>query len=268
MTEPKADAFPIPGIPDFWEQLARSRLRLLALDYDGTLAPLREDRMKAFPLEGIVDCLSEIGRDAETKLVIVSGRPIAEILALLGNIGVTMIGSHGWEIREPDGKHHLTPPSETQARRLEQAEQEVAARNLGNRSERKIASLAVHTRGMREVSAVSLEDDLLELWSRDAPSHDLECRRFDGGVELRSAGIDKGTILRDLLPERTGGRFAVYVGDDETDEDAFREIRGRGFGIKVGSASGPTLAEGSLADCEAVLAFLKEWIRVCDVTRT
>jgi trehalose-6-phosphatase len=60
-------------------------------------------------------------------------------------------------------------------------------------------------------------------------------------------------------PEHT---LVVYVGDDETDEDAFRAIYGRGVGIKVGGYGIRTAASGRLPHGEAVLDFLRAWYRV------
>lgn len=267
MTGLEEETFPIPGIPDFWHELRRAGRRFLVLDYDGTLAPFHPDRMRAFPLEGIPECLSVIARSRDTTLAIVSGRPVREILELVGDLGVTLVGSHGWEIRNPEGSYRAASPSPEQERGLRQAEQELSERGLGPRVERKVASLAIHTRGMPVARAESLEDELLRAWSKDAPDHGLECRRFNGGVELRSTGLDKGTILCDLMRGQPGDTLWVYVGDDETDEDAFIEVRERGWGIKVGTRDAATQARGRLSDCRAVLEFLRGWIHVTDVER-
>ncbi len=264
MTDRRSSVIPLQGIPDFWERLRRVSRKFLALDYDGTLAPFRENRMEAFPLEGVTDCLSRLSRAPDTALVIISGRPVSEILELTGDLGVTIVGSHGWEMRTADESHRQSLPSLDQARRLRRAEEDVARLGLKDRAERKLASMAVHTRGMPEARARKIENDLMKLWTAETSGREMECRRFDGGVELRSVGIDKGTILQRLLEDEPDASFCVYVGDDETDEDAFAAIRDRGFGIKVGAGDVPTRARGRLPDCEAVLEFLKEWNRVSE----
>jgi trehalose-6-phosphatase len=66
--------------------------------------------------------------------------------------------------------------------------------------------------------------------------------------------------LSELLNMQPESCAAVYVGDDETDEDAFAALQGRGIGIKVGDASWPTAARGFLADCRAVVGFLRTWV--------
>ena len=52
----------------------------------------------------------------------------------------------------------------------------------------------------------------------------------------------------------------VYLGDDDTDEDAFAVLRGSGVGIKVGDDRWPTAARGFLPDCRAVVEFLRTWV--------
>jgi trehalose-phosphatase len=264
MTDRRSSVIPVQGIPDFWERLGRASRKFLALDYDGTLAPFREHRMEAFPLEGMTDCLSRIAGARDTTLIIISGRPVEEILLLLGDLGVMIVGSQGWETRAADGSHRQTLPSLRQRRMLRAAMKDVARLGFEDRTETKIAGLAVHTRGLPKNRAEAIEEELVHLWEFRAAENAVECRRFDGGVELRATGVDKGSALLRLLKGRSEDTFSVYVGDDETDEDAFGVIRGIGYGIKVGHPEAPTRARGGLPDCEAVLEFLKEWNRVSD----
>ena len=63
------------------------------------LAPFREDRMRAFPLEGIRELLIEIRDTGKTHLAMMTGRPLDELLALLGDLDVPMSGSQGTEFR-------------------------------------------------------------------------------------------------------------------------------------------------------------------------
>lgn len=251
----------VEGIPGFWKAVAASSQRCLVLDYDGTLAPFREQRMQAFPLDGIPEILCEICATGRTHLAIMTGRPLKELLYLLGDLDIPVSGSQGTEFRFPDGTTQTHLPNERQEQRLVLAEREARALAPPDRVERKVASVAVHTRGMPETRARELEDSLFEEWSAGAGEHELEVRRFSGGVELRLLGIDKGTALERLLEKRGDGMFCVYVGDDETDEDAFRAVRDRGFGIKVGSTGEATEAAGWLPDPVAVKEFLRQWLK-------
>ncbi len=252
----------IDGIPDFWERVQRAERRSLVLDYDGTLAPFQVDRMRAFPLDGVVDLLVRIRDRSDTYLAMMTGRPMVEIHKLVGDLGIPLSGSHGTEFQYPDGSHRAHLPTHPQQERLIRAEREALELHPGSRIERKIASVALHVRGMDPDEATNVQQELSRVWSADAKEYDLECRRFSGGIELRPRGIDKGTALEALLRDQPPDSLCVYIGDDDTDEDAFRVIRDRGFGIKVGSHGAPTFAQGRLADPFAVREFLKAWTNI------
>ncbi len=231
----------------------------LALDYDGTLAPFQADRMKAYPLPGIPEILQSLAGSRILSLAIVSGRPIAELLMLLPLQNIIRIGSHGFEQMRSDGKIVVTNPSPLQLRGLKMAGE--MARDLGfdKQLEFKVASIALHTRIMQHDAAVQAECCMYELWAT-LVSMGLECRKFDGGIEIRATGRNKGDVLAELLAELKPDTFSVFIGDDDTDEDAFRAIRGRGIGIKVGNPDTFSAADGFLPDCEAVRNFLRQWL--------
>ncbi|MBN2565061.1 MAG: trehalose-phosphatase [Candidatus Eisenbacteria bacterium] len=250
----------LAGIPGFWDTVAASGRRCLVLDYDGTLAPFNENRMQAYPLAGIRELLLDIRDSGRTHLAIMTGRPLFELLTLLGDLDIPVSGSQGTEFRFPDGTTQTHLPNPIQEERLIQGEAEARAIAPSDRVERKIASVAVHTRGMPERQANELEERLFRAWSVDADAHELERRRFSGGAELRLKGIDKGTALAELLNRHNNGMLCVYIGDDETDEDAFKVIRGRGFGIKVGADDASSAASGRLSGPEAVREFLRQWL--------
>ncbi len=251
----------VEGVPDFWDRLAAARHACLVLDYDGTLAPFRVDRMKAFPLHGVVDLLTTIRDSGRTHLAIMTGRPMKELLFLLGDLGIPVSASQGTEFRYPDGTWLTLLPTERQEERLKRAQEEAASVSAEARVERKVASVALHTRGMDSDAAKTAHERLCGIWSRDAEEYNLECRHFTGGVEIRLKDIDKGTALEILLDERPSDGFCVYAGDDHTDEDALEILANdeRGVGIKVGSPDEPTRARGRLADPIAVREFLRGW---------
>jgi len=252
----------LDGVPDFWERLRVSPSRCLILDYDGTLAPFRVNRMRAFPLDGVRDLIEAIRDTGKTHLAIVTGRPLRELLELLGDMRIPVSASQGVEYYDPEGHAWVHQPSPRQERRLARAADEAAELGLSSFIERKAASLALHTRPMAPEDAERSEEQLCAVWEKDAAANDLECRHFNGGIELRLLDIDKGTVLERLLDGGPPDAFCVYVGDDETDEDAFHAIRGRGIGVRVGDPAVPTKAEGRLADPAAVKEFLEAWLEI------
>ncbi len=268
MTDSTEGTMQIENVPDFWERLSASRTRFLGLDYDGTLAPFHEDPMQAKPLPGVLDLLRTLAGESETSLAIVSGRPVAEVSKLLKNLPVTLVGSHGFELQRPEGKiQRIGHLSDEQREGLGKAKGRALERGYGPKLEYKMASIALHTRGLDPRLASAMEEAMYAEWSALAGPHGLECRRFNGGVEIRCAGWHKGDAVSELLQLEPSGVFPVYVGDDETDEDVFRMIRERGVGIKVGRSSYSTAAEGFLEDCRAVRKFLEAWISITSTIR-
>ena len=120
-------------------------------------------------------------------------------------------------------------------------------------------SIAVHYRQVRDASLVG---DVVA--SVDAVLSAVRLRKKMGKkvVELTPpVDWDKGRAVQwliDGMPE--GGRcFPIYIGDDETDEDAFAVLEDHGPGIRVGAAVAPTLADYRLANSEEVRELLK-WL--------
>ncbi len=259
MTDAIAETPHVSELDGFWERLAVAQSPMLFLDYDGTLAPFVVDRMQAFPLDGITETLRAI-RAAGTELAVVTGRPIAELLKLLGDLAVPIAGSQGVEFRHPDGRWFTMLPTAAQCARLITAEAEALEFAPRDRVERKPASVALHTRGLTPPVADAMERAVCGLWTEGAADSGLECRSFLGGVELRLDDVTKGTAVRTLLEERPDVDIVVYIGDDPTDEDAFRALDGRGTSIRVGNTTTPTCADAMLMDVPDVRRFLVQWL--------
>lgn len=265
MTDPNTPRG-IEGTPDLWTRVREAGGRCLVLDYDGTLAPFRENRMRAFPVDGTVEALESIRDSGSTTLAILSGRPVHEVILLLGDLGITVVGSHGAELMRPGSEVMALPPSAAQLEVLDAAEQAALGVSSPSHVERKVSSVALHTRGMPPEDAAELERSVRGAWEQSIGETGLECRDFDGGIELRVLGRDKGSALRAFLRDLPPDTFCVYVGDDDTDEDAFRVVKDFGVGIKVGKDATPTSAAGRLEDPADVLKFLRTWDRITAAT--
>ena len=249
----------IDGIPEFWERARSSRQALLLLDYDGTLAPFHPDRMMATPINGALQALNEIATLPNTTIALVSGRPVAELLELTSADHLTIAGTHGFELYTPDDGYSIAGLPDGLQPLLNDIE-EVAAETVGRElTERKVATVALHTRKLDPGEATSAEHAFR---ARVAPmtGKRIELRDFDGGVEARVIGRDKGVVVRELIERGGSYDFVVYVGDDDTDEDAFRALPDSGVGIKVGRLGTRTAAAGRLDDCASVLQLLTDWI--------
>jgi trehalose 6-phosphate phosphatase len=249
----------LAGIPEsFWRRAADSEHRLLMVDYDGTLAPFRTNRIEAVPLDLSISQLRTIASGRNTTVVILSGRPIRELESFITGLAVQLVGEGGWEEKSPGGSlvRHPLP------RGVEAALGRAAAAAPGywsQRLERKRTSLMLHTRGLPVVEAAEILQTCGELWRAELAAG-LRLVRLDGGIELRAKGRDKGTAVRDLLERSPRGTLAVHIGDDELDEDAFEVLLDSGFGIRIGDPRVPSGARGRLASWIDLPLFLKRWI--------
>lgn len=264
MSEPSATTHSLyldVGITNFWTSVRQALHVALLLDYDGTLAPFHVDRLKAIPLDGVADALHDMQAYTDTFVALVSGRPISEILALMPDPGVTIIGTHGFEVRPAGDAIRVVAISDAQTRVLDRAAVDARAVVGPSRIERKVATVAAHFRGMDDHDTHQSQSQLHDCWLRYADQSAVEIRQFNGGLEMRALGRHKGIAVAEYLETCPYGTLAVYVGDDDTDEDAFEVLsRDGGYGIRVGEKSETTAAQGSLSSCDDVLRFLQTWI--------
>ena len=250
--------------PDrFFEKLAQAPRAALLLDYDGTLAPFCVDPQEAKPYTGVRAALDALMAQHDTRVVLVSGRWTRDLLPVLGLKQVPEIwGSHGWERRLPDGQVEMARPAEAALCALVEADgwiEKIQAR--GGRSEFKPACLAIHWRGLDAAAATDIGNIVTENWALQARDSGLELHHFDGGIELRVPGRHKGDVVQTIRAEMPDALLA-YLGDDVTDEDAFRALADTGLGVLVRSALRETEAGLWLSPPGELLDFLQRWVQV------
>jgi trehalose 6-phosphate synthase/phosphatase len=232
------------------------------LDFDGTLAPIASHPSMVQVPDSMREVLRACTRREDTNLAIISGRGLADVRRQVATEGLIFAGNHGLEIegpgleayRHPDIAHY-----EDRARDL--AEQLEKLDQPGAWVEAKGASLTLHFREASPLDQVEVATEARRL-IRNAgfQARDALC-----AVEARPPiGWDKGHAVLHVLREKYGPGWsesirAIYVGDDETDEDAFRGLRGLAATFRVGPATQPTRAQRRLSDVSAVETLLR-WI--------
>lgn len=250
----------------FFEELEAASASVLMLDYDGTLAPFREDRDRAVPYPGVRGRLERLLRIDVVRVVLISGRPVRDVLRLVGlDEGVEVWGTHGWERRRADGTYEPPDLPEGVRDALEAAERFLSDEmRVGRRCERKPASVAFHVRNVPEGRARDEVRRVREGWASVVAQDGLTIEEFDGGIELRVQGRDKGDAVDEILAEAPADASCAYLGDDWTDEDAFRALGDRGLRVLVRSTMRETVADLRLEPPEELLEFLDRWETAAD----
>lgn len=244
--------------------VARAPQSLLMLDYDGTIAPFRQDPEKAVPYPGFSSLLRRIVRTGKTRLVIISGRDACEIVPLLQiEPHPEVWGLHGLQRLKPDGSVELFPMDPSTLAALAAAEDWLVHQHLEHTAELKTGSIAVHWRGLEECEAETIRGRVLPGWTVVAKDAGLDLLEFNGGIEIRAPEADKGDAVRTILHEMNPDTPAVYLGDDTTDEHAFQAVNGQGLSILVRPRWRRTAAQLWLTPPDEVRDLLTRWLQAC-----
>jgi trehalose 6-phosphate phosphatase len=247
-------------LADFLDGLSAAPSAVLILDYDGTLAPFQVERNRAFPYPEVLPVLEGIVRQGRTRVIIVTGRPVADMDTLLSPLNHLEIwGSHGIEHRLPDGSCRQTSLDRKNTEALAQAREWVTAAGFASRIETKPGGIALHWRGLSRAEMENMEARTREGWDALANPPQLRLLAFDGGLELRVTHPDKGDAVAAILKDSNPGAQFAYLGDDLTDEDAFRVLDGRGLSILVRGEYRSTLAKVWLKPPQELVDFLERW---------
>jgi len=245
---------------EFLDRVSSASERVLLLDYDGTLAPFTVDREHAFPYPEVPPLLQRISQ-AGTRVVLISGRPAREVMLLSGvHPHPEIWGGHGFERLKTDGTYEIQSLSSEQEGALRVAAEMLRAHGLESEMELKPGSVAVHWRGLDNDKTEFIEQQTSQLWTPLASAAGLELRRFDGGLELRAADINKGNAVSTILGECGANSAIAYLGDDLTDEDAFRTLKGRGLSALVRPEFRTTTADIWLRPPQELIRFLTDWL--------
>jgi trehalose 6-phosphate phosphatase len=242
----------------FFARLRGAPERVLLLDYDGTLAPFHIDPRLALPYPNVCNALRKVFAVPGARIVIVSGRRLEDLRAPLAMLPHTEVwASHGWERAFEGGVDRSIPANAVRAELARARALVVPLLRPGARLETKIASIALHWRGLRPPESTRIHAAALEAWEPFA-SRGLALLPFDGGLEIRALGHDKGDAVRASI-ESSRDAVCAYLGDDVTDEDAFRAIRSHGLGVLVREEPRKTMADLWLSRPHEITAFLERW---------
>ena len=239
---------------------ALPRPLLLALDVDGTLAPIVERPSAARVPDATLRRLASLRDHPEVIVALVTGRDAESLATIAPLAGVWRAVEHGRVVIPP---HASRPPElrldSGQVRALEAFEELVRDEWVpeGAHVEEKPASRAVHVRAVAQADA-GLAEEIIESAAEAARELDLHPRVGRAVLEAEAKPGDKGEALAHIL-EETAAASAFYAGDDVTDTPAIERAAAHGVGLFVRSPErpeGPPAASGQLDGTEGVRAFL------------
>ncbi|MEZ5124940.1 MAG: trehalose-phosphatase [Thermoleophilia bacterium] len=233
------------------------------LDYDGTLTPIVNDPAAAFLPAATKDVVERLAKVC--PVAIVSGRDLADVKQLVGIDGLVYSGSHGYDLDAPmnlGGQRQVGDEYLADLDAAEQALHDALDEVPGVFIERKRFAIAIHYRNVDPANEARVDAGV----GLVAPRFP-KLRRTGGKkvFELRPGmAWDKGSLVLWLLEQLSAANATpltpLYIGDDVTDEDAFRAIAADGIGVRVGERHEPTAAHYVLADTEAARLFLGELV--------
>lgn len=215
-------------------ELARVKRLLVALDFDGTLAPEVDSPEHARALPEAREAVLRLLALPRTRVALVSGRSLRSLIAVADLPDTTLlVGSHGIEIRldDPDDRLSLDTTELEQVEVLHEVLGEVADSIDQVWLEVKPAGFALHTRLATEHN--SRVAHLVALSEAGAEIDNLTIREGKNVLEFSVRSTTKGEAVEHLR-RYTGADAVFYAGDDVTDEDAFEALRSDDLGVKSG----------------------------------
>jgi trehalose-phosphatase len=250
------------------KQLLSNRLIFLFIDYDGTVTPIREKPAHALISKRAKELLYALSKNPRCKLAVISGRSLKDLSRIVGLDNVIYSGNHGLEIKGPQVRFR-SPVSKKHKAILEQIN-----RNLRNKLrsikgvliENKGLSLSIHYRlvapkNIQLVKTIFCEATVFHLWRNE-----IRVRAGKMVIEVcPPVDWDKGKAVLWLLQNMSFCNnvpvMPVYIGDDLTDEDAFKLLKNSGLTIFVGRPK-KSNAQYYVKNTRDVLNFLRliiEW---------
>lgn len=237
---------------------ARAASRLLILDYDGTLTPLRSQPEEAVPGQALREILKRLGEDPRNTVEICSGRDRETLDRWLGDLPVRLAAEHGAFYKENGiwyGEEVVPPVWGTDVLAVMGR---ITRQTLGARVEVKRTTLVWHYRNCDAWLADLREKQLINALMPLCAHQNLHIMRGNKVVEVKASGVTKGSEAQRLLKERDYG-FVLAIGDDVTDEDMFRVMPPDAVTVRVGDLTqSARYTLGAQADVLPFLAALAE----------
>ena len=250
------------GNSDFFE-LLRDKKPALFLDYDGTLTPIVSRPEQAIISHEMKDLLAELSK--MYTVAVVTGRDMDDVKNLVGLDNLVYAGSHGFRISGPNGlyqEHEKTSVLLPELSIIEKELMDLQKKYKGVQIDRKRYAIGVHYRNAKEEEI----DDILADFEKVLANNPGYKKGTGKKIVEIKPDLDwhKGKavmwILEKLGLSDDNSVLPIYIGDDDTDEDAFAAFQesGKGIGIMVEHNGNPTQASYTLKDVDEVGKLFKK----------
>ncbi|KAI3907209.1 hypothetical protein MKW92_040961 [Papaver armeniacum] len=275
-----------PSALNMFEQIieaSQGKKIVVFLDYDGTLSPIVADPDRAYMSKQMRAAVRDVAKFFPTAIV--SGRCRDQVYSFVKLAGLYYAGSHGMDIRGPTkgAKYKkskdqgvLFQPASEFLPMIEEVDKALIEKTKsihGAKVENNKFCVSVHYRNVDE-KQWSLIAETVRSVLKEYP--ELKLTHGRKVLEIRpTIKWDKGKALEFLLESlgfgNTNDVLPLYIGDDRTDEDAFKVLRerGQGFGILVSKSPKETNASYSLQEPSEVMDFLHrlvDWKKLSNST--
>ncbi len=209
---------------------------LVACDFDGTLSEIVDNPADARPVPGAMDAVHALRDLPDTETALVSGRGLADLRQLSGaQPGVHLIASHGAEFDEGvPGSSPAAEIDEQLRQTVRQTLEAAAALDPGLEIETKAAGFAFHYR--RAHDQATAERAVHQILTGPASLEGVRVKEGKCVIELSLVDASKGVALPRVAKALKADR-TLFVGDDITDEEAFKTLDDNAITIKVGEGN-------------------------------
>jgi trehalose-phosphatase len=240
----------------------RDKTLFLFLDYDGTVIPIRDKPGHAIISKRVKRLLRALSKTPQCKLAIISGRSLENISRVIGLDNIIYGGNHGLELKGP-GIRFKSPVSEKHKAVLQGINRKLHNKLRPIKSaliENKGMSLTIHYRTVAPKKIPLVKTIFRQITAAHLRRNEIRVRPGKKVLEVfPPVDWDKGKAVRWLLKKGGHSAFPVFIGDDLTDENAFKFLKYSGLTVFVGGRK-KSNARYYVNDIDEVLNFLSWFV--------
>lgn len=255
----KVPAFDEAAIEFVYKKYISSEKRILFLDYDGTLVPLRKDPATAVPDTRLLQLISAIVSQPNTQIIIVSGREASFLETSFNTIDIDYAAEYG-SVLKINNSRKLG--GDVKSGWKDDAKSIIENMNIspGNTFiEEKEYSMVLH---FKRNSIVTLENYFslfADRFSRLTEKYFLEIIQAKNSIEIKQSSVNKGKAIQHWL-QKERYDFVMAIGDDISDEDMFGALPTSSFSVRIGEGS--THATFTASDHLRIRQLLEKFARI------